>query len=68
MLKEYFQVKLMYHLLLVADNEPLPEHILNTWNKTKSIGLLRFYGEENLTDDEGGDENSKKWRTRMLQY
>ena len=50
--------------LLVADNEMLPSGTPNVWNKTKSIALLRFYGEDEQTDTE--EENSASSRARRL--
>jgi hypothetical protein len=50
--------------LLVAGNELLPDRTLNTWNKMKSIKLLRFYGEDADTDTE--NEYSPSSRARRL--
>ena len=50
--------------ILVAGNESLPNGENNTWNKSKSITLLRFYGENDDTDNE--DENSSSSRARRL--
>ena len=50
--------------LLVAGNETLPSGGNNSWNKKKTIHLLRFYGEDEETDNE--DEHSSASRTRRL--
>ena len=51
--------------LLVAGNEMLPEGATrNSWNKTKSLALLRFYGDPEETDNE--DEYSQRSRNRRL--
>ncbi len=51
--------------LLVAGNEYLPDIVGgNPWNKSKSGSLLRFYGDNDETDDEG--EFSSKSRARRL--
>lgn len=56
----YFHNLRMWSLecLLVAENETLSNGIVNTWNKKKSIALLRFYGEADDTDNE--DETSSR--------
>ena len=51
-------------VLLVAGNEALPSGPLNSWNKKKSMALLRFYGEQDDTDNE--DENTSRSRHRRL--
>jgi hypothetical protein len=50
--------------LIVAGNELLPNGQHNGWNKAKSINLLRFYGEEDQTDNE--DEYSQSSRARRF--
>ena len=50
--------------LLVAGNETLPSGAQNDWNKTKSLRLLNFYGDDDNTDNE--DENNSRSRARRL--
>ncbi len=50
--------------LLVAGNERLPSGAENSWSKSKSLSLLRFYGEEEDTDTE--DDNNVRSRNRRL--
>lgn len=50
--------------LLVAGNENLPSGAPNTWNESKSLRLLHFYGEDEDTDTE--DDNNDRSRTRRL--
>jgi hypothetical protein len=50
--------------LLVAGNENLPSGVPNTWNKTKSLQLLAFYGDGEDTDTE--DDNNLRSRNRRL--
>ncbi len=50
--------------LAVAGNEMLADGSRNVWNKIKSIELLRFYGEEDGTDND--DEQSSSSRRRRL--
>jgi hypothetical protein len=52
--------------LLVAGNEALQSGMMNTWNKTKSIELLQFYGEDDGTDNESEYTSSSRARRIRL--
>ena len=51
--------------LMVSGNEALPDgDVRNTWNRTKSLKLLQFYGDPAETDNE--DEQTSRSRNRRL--
>ena len=52
--------------LLVAGNESLPSGDTNTWNKEKSVALLREYDPGYDTDGMDADEESSKSKARRL--
>jgi hypothetical protein len=52
------------HSLMVSGTEILPDGTPNLWNKRHSIALLRFYGEDDATDNE--EEASTSSRNRRL--
>ena len=52
--------------LIVAGNELLPNGLTNTWNRNKSLLLLRAYDPTYETDEDQNDEQSRRSRDRRL--